>query len=344
MIQKQIYSAAKSYNLVYMYRLQEYLLNSNEAKIVSIKQVLKETYKYYYNCKTENYKKFVIFKFLFNIKFFKTEIDSIIVEQVKQHLVHLCIEPECKSKFTKQLYKNLNANKFNLFIKNNLDELNFIQQYKRNKYLLTKILASKLRLHKYILQSIKNWFYKNYLINLHNIKLKKYTKAKINIINYFISSNLLLLLFMIIAIDLKWYFFHVKHIKFVLNHIDLIQNDILQNINTNISLINLIKLFLYHKNNLNQWRVNTLINKKNIFTKLNQVLQKYYNNKLQFISITLIKYNNNLLNRFIYYWLKKVYRVSRFYFLTYYNVKINNYFINKYIYNYNIDNYYINLF
>lgn len=337
MIQKQIYSAAKAYNLVYMNKLQEYLLNSSEAKIVSIKQILKKIYNY----NTTNYKKFIIFKFLFNIQFFKTEIDSTIVEQVKQYLVNLCIEPEWKSKFTKQLFKNPNTNKFSLLIKNNLSKFNFIEQYKLNKYLLNKVLVFKLKSHKYITQSIKNWFYKSYLINC-NLELKKYTKISIK--NYPISSNFLLLFFMIMSMDFQWYFFHVRHVKFMLKYINLGQDNVLQNINTNILLINLIKLFLYHKNNLNQWRINTLISKRNIFTKSKQILQKYYKNKLQFIPVTLIKYNNSLLNRVLYYWLKKVCKINNFCLLTYQNAKTNNYFINNYIYNYNIYKYYINSF
>lgn len=349
MIQKQIFFAAKTYNLDYMHKLQKYLLNSNEAKIISINQTLKEVYKYYnyYNKEkyiTSDYKKFMILKFLFDIKFCKNQVNSIISEKIKQHLIYLCIKPEWQAKFIKGLPESLLVSGFNLFTKTNLDNLYQTKKHRSHKYFFAKNLISKLQFRHYFNQAIKNWLYNNYCANLHNlynIKLKRYSKERIDILNYNHKAlnNLFLLLLTIMTIDFKWYFFYVQHINSTMKCIKscnyTCNQDKFVNFNSRVYLLNLIKLLLYNKNRFNQLKVSS-INKNDVFIKSYRIFKEYYDNNFLCISTDVIQRTNKLFNVTIYYWLKKILKAT-FYIFKNKHIKKANFYLNQYVYNFNVD-------
>nr|YP_009393501.1 hypothetical protein [Bostrychia simpliciuscula]ARW62063.1 hypothetical protein [Bostrychia simpliciuscula] len=344
MIQKQIYNATKKYDLHYVHKLQNYLLNSNEGKVISIDKVLKDVCNYYYFYDKEvylieTYKKFTILKFLFNINFFKTKINSIIIENIKQYLIYLCIEPEWKAKFSKVSNTNSNFCKFHE-----------LKKYKSFKYIFTYTLISKLNLIKYIKQSIIKWLYNNFctnLDNLYNIKIIKYKQKEIKTNNYTILSSLSNLLLNVVNLDSVWYSFYIKNINCILKYTSLSYNTYSSNkiisLNYNLSLIYSIKLFLYNKNNFNKFKINTFINKNYLFTKSKNMIQNFYNNNLEYITFNLINYTNKAFNTTMYYWLKKTTKFN-FYSFKPKNVQMNNSSLNNYLYNYNINSYYKNLF
>lgn len=295
MIQEQIYYASKTYNLIYMRKLQKYLINSNEAKIVSTYKVLEEIYEYYLYYSKEKYTTIKYTK----CKIFNSQVYTKVAETIKQYLIVLCIKPEWKSKFIKKLPKYYQYNSFKLFVKNISFNSYYIYNYQSTKYIFINDIIYKLKSNKYIYESIKYWLYNNYCINLYKTK---FINEKANLNSNFLVDSLLIVLLKVMTLDIEWYFFYIKYFKLI-NQVNIsYQKKQLLKFKCYPTLSKIIKLFLYHKNSCNKLKVNTVVNKSNVFTKINNILKQYYNNNLEFTPTHIINNNNKILNKNIYYW------------------------------------------
>ena len=122
-LQKYIYKASKECDKYSLSKLQKYMVESSDAKIVAIQQVLNCTYnsclywkhrKYHFNDKD----KFFIYRALYGTLVIDSEIDDI-VKQIKKYIVYMCIKPELSAKSTRfskgkiKVLKNAEINDIN---------------------------------------------------------------------------------------------------------------------------------------------------------------------------------------------------------------------------------------
>uniref|UniRef100_A0AAU7YP88 Reverse transcriptase N-terminal domain-containing protein n=1 Tax=Gracilaria hainanensis TaxID=2871843 RepID=A0AAU7YP88_9FLOR len=103
----KIYKASKICDKNLIYKAQNNLVNSNEAKIMAIQYIFKSIKNSYINWNKENYNildihKAHIFRLLFSYQklnkissFFQT-----IIQKIEQYIIYLCLESEWNAKFT----------------------------------------------------------------------------------------------------------------------------------------------------------------------------------------------------------------------------------------------------
>nr|YP_009397420.1 hypothetical protein [Dasyclonium flaccidum]ARW66606.1 hypothetical protein [Dasyclonium flaccidum] len=346
MIQKQIYLSARRYQLNYAYKLQNYLLNCHEAKIMSISKILEETYKYYnlYNKErylTRNHSKLFLFKFLFNFKFCNINETINITENIKQNIVFLCLNPEWKAKLSQRMNKVF----FNQFLNLRINIKDSITNKSLKYFNINRVLL-KLKSNNYINKSIKNWLSMNCCIDLNKIYDLSYAifiqKNKSGTFTNF--NNLYLLLLNIALIDFHWYYFYLSKQILVINKAILkclySQVKLTQFIN-NYYFIYLIKHFLYSRY-YSKLKIISSINKNYILLNINKLIKEYYNDYSDHISIIINEFVNEVINIKLYYWLRKQYKAD-FYFIYHKNFRTNNYILNYYIYNLNIEKKYISI-
>lgn len=254
-VQRKIYVAAKCYNLDKVYKLQKYLLNSNESKIFSIKYIIENIYifsflKYKKKFFISNKEKLEIFQNIYNSKKIFSHNFNFLINQVKQHLIYLSIETEYLAKFVcnydcyKKVLKNNLSNFFNYFYyKSN----NVIKKIKVSEY-LEKIDNRKYFCINCIYTFIKSIYFSKLYWYLHYQNVLKLGNKR-NRIDIFQ-----------ILINLKNY-----------NHFKLIQNSL---------LYNKLNKFINIKDNF----VFATKNKKLFYLAVNKIifykLKKRYNNNL----------------------------------------------------------------
>nr|YP_009397830.1 hypothetical protein [Sonderella linearis]ARW67016.1 hypothetical protein [Sonderella linearis] len=344
MLQKKIYIASKKCNLYYLYKVQNYLMNSNEAKVLAIHKTLEYISRYYNTYNKEqyvvnNYDKVLILKFLYYFEYLKNQIFIKIIENIKQYLLYLCIQPEWKAKFSKKIdhyFYDLDLLKINNYTK---------------KYYFNLHIIQKLRGNKFITQSIKNWLHNNHCINFDHISKASFQKNEMK--DYSDTSIILSYLYRflnkIILIDYNWYFFYNLKNNFILKRIKSKNNYILYiNEKNNIylySLHKIIKLTLYRINHFNYLKINSSLKKNTLLYKFSIILQELYKLKLNFISLKKVKITCFIVNKSLHHWLKKHIKINN-YFIKYKKNYINIYndFLNRDIYNQNINKYYVEYF
>lgn len=345
MIQKQIYLASQKYNLVLVHKLQKYLLNCNEAKIISINQVLKDMYLYYFFYNKEQYLfehsfKFFICEYFFNYQ--KIKKTKKVLQNIHQHLFSLCIQPEWQAKCPKYLITYFNNDNIHVKLFKDVNKYNKSQI---NKNLFYKsYIIKKLKSFRYINESIKQWLQHGFYFSLNNIFNLK-SKELYKQISFSFNSFYYLLL-KIINIDTLWYFF------FLLNTANFYQfnYNIKKKFSFKTSDLSKIKFFtneiknlLYRKNYLDHLKINTNIKKHDLLCKISKRIKTIYNYCFQMINLVWIQSMYKLVNILLYYWLKKI-DFTSFYKLYKIQIKQKIYFINFYIYSCNIKKYYVYLF
>lgn len=258
LIQNKIYQAAKKYNKSTIYKLQQYLLNSNEAKLISIKYIISAINKYYHSSsqrlyvKVNQINKIYLLRSLFNLDHLYKDNLYIIMQKIKQHLIYLCLQPEWDAKLDLKYNNNYKINLYkaitlikqsqiNISIKSNqvYNYDNYLINYPFNtKYILTKCISTKLQSSNYINQSINYWLSNRYFLD--SIDLDK------NIFDntYKYLYNLQHLLLSVLIVGYNWNTFYIK---------------VAQKINVHQSSNNIKKLqnLNYVKNNFdyNLWEV-----------------------------------------------------------------------------------------
>lgn len=340
-IQKKIFQATKQYNLKKIYILQKYLLNSNEVKILSIENILNHSYFYcnIYGKKKYNITdevKFNIFKYLFNIQTIKKTKFYLMIEQIKQYIIYLCIKPEWDAKFT--YYWN------NYQISNRYHSIKYILNNPFNlKYIFTKYLVNKMQALSYIHYSIKYWLNNNYCINLlKTFSLLHSNKNIIIYLNHQITIKLQFfynLIYDIYLIGIDWYIFY-ERINY-LNNIKTYHINYSENLVEDFSksLITTIKFNLYKKNSLNKFKIYQLFNKYLLLNQLDNIIKIYLSYYLSYLTLRNIEVVYAKLNQLLYYWFKKQ---NKAVFFKKNQIIRNNYYLNKYLYHQINEFYYIN--
>ena len=237
-IMKQIFIASKKNNLIYVYKLQNYLLNCNEIKVLLIDQILLKITLYYTSYKNiqllvKSINKFRLLYTIFTKIPKKSGTFYIIVEHIKQTLICLSIKPswnaripKCRYKLNQQSILNLSTNKKTFCYK-----------------LLIVHIIKKLMSSNYLDNSISNWIYNKkyfHLCNLYNLNYKDFFKQnEINksIISKLNSNSLSDLIDKVMLHDLYWYnFSYIKNN----NLSNQLRNDYL--LNETVDLIDIVKI------------------------------------------------------------------------------------------------------
>nr|YP_009511030.1 hypothetical protein [Hydropuntia rangiferina]AXI96703.1 hypothetical protein [Hydropuntia rangiferina]UAD87386.1 hypothetical protein [Hydropuntia rangiferina] len=115
-LKNTIYQASKICNKKLIYKAQNSLINSNEAKVMAVEYVCKSIKNLYINFDKENYiisdmHKTHIFSFLFNEK--RTaqhkmfQLFLFLVQKVEQYMIYLCLESEWNTRFRVVTYSSI---------------------------------------------------------------------------------------------------------------------------------------------------------------------------------------------------------------------------------------------
>jgi len=176
MLMKLILLETKKHNLQHVYKLQNYLINSNEAKIFLLYLSIARIYYLNYdkikyeltNINTKN-----IISNLYQLNKNHNQLNSIydtINRSLKQSLVYICIKPVWKAR----LVKNLNKHIHNKFIYNKYCEYSF---FFINKYLKKKLM-SYVFIDKFINEYLSNRVYLSdqFSYNIQDIRFTNWLK------------------------------------------------------------------------------------------------------------------------------------------------------------------------
>nr|YP_009391222.1 hypothetical protein [Dipterocladia arabiensis]ARW59366.1 hypothetical protein [Dipterocladia arabiensis] len=334
-IQKKIYQASKSYNWQYLCKLQKYLINSNEAKIFSIKYIINQLYIYNKHKKKIKYKikdkeKFIIFKVLFDV----CQSSFFVIEKVKQYLIHLCIKPEWEAKFLFSHYETISINiinNFSIFDK----YTNLFTNYLQDKNIVINYIKKKIK----ALKCLENLLYHNIYIDpqIHNKNIIE--KIITNHFYYYNEYNLYLS--QCFLININWY-------KLYLHKLNLLQNSNKFLINTSLTLKIIIEHFnkiltknnIYYKCLIQNIKFYLHNHSKSIYNLINfKYLYKY--TIIILIFLYFIRQIYPIINLIIYYIIKKQYKkiCKALYSINVYNLNYNVYFYSK-----KIEYFYINYF
>nr|ARW68281.1 hypothetical protein [Chondria sp. (in: red algae)] len=353
MLQKQIYNSTKKHKLKYVNDLQKYLINSSEAKILSIKNTLDKILSSY--IKLEDSKFYIniirdlnIIKVLFNNHFLNYQIIKIIIEVVKQNLVYLLLEPFQEAKIKKDISKKLSivGDYTYLFIDYLIDYFKYMQM---NKDLLIDTIILKLQVPQYIAKLIRNWLCSGYIVV--NIKLFNLdTSNSINKNNSSCNHIYKLINEMALAnaisntlcLDVIWFvfilFIEINHIT---TFIKIFNNKYKISItNTNFRDYHISVQACICNIKLNQYtKISLFKYPSTIINNICDIYYQYCNNHRAFISLYLISNYNKYCNIFMY----NLQRKRHFKDIVIKQLKMLNYNINLYIHRHNINNYYINI-
>ena len=360
MIQKQIYLATKKHKLFYVYQLQKYLINSNEAKFIAIKHVINRIIifytKYYTNQlyirRIENYM-LVNINFYF-YKYLLLDKDLLTINyMLKNGLVYLSIFPVYKARLKvhalnyfihKNFYQIYN---FCCFYNNN-HNFNYLNQFKFN---FVTTVIKRLYLSQYISKIFIHCMYSsdyNLLLNLYYVDINKNTnlrsnKFKSTFINY---NNLGDLISNFLFLDICWLFFrskvkknYIMHLRTMINFgTNIIYYKSVKICNQYNSISNDLKILLYQKI---YKRLNTISYKLNFFKSLIIEYLQYYKQYIKFICCSLLKSFHEWINIFLYmYFYKKQKNRTLLLRSSAKTIIASNYYLNLSLYYLNITNFY----
>jgi len=347
MIAKHIFIASKKHNLQFVYKLQNYILNSNEAKIFLLSKFLSQFTSNKCNYTKAKYSissldKFEILQFLSvkNIQLSLTKAN--IIEQIKQHLVYLSIKPAWQARLAKCSDRFIHK-----LLSNTLTNTNLLYNH-----LLIRDVIKKLKSYNYISKSIANWLYKTQCLNYKTLHNLNYTQClsnneKQNSWDTNLSINIVSLSMLISQImlnDLCWYTFIIikknnEYLKNSQKNVDFFLScnyfkDYFTFSSNSIS-------FFYSKKKLINYKFACLsqIRKALLSTIFKSYIESYFDVK-NFVSIHDIKKQNQLVNNFLYSLVRKYAKISKSTFYTLMNRLNNNELVNKLILMVNFDKFY----
>nr|YP_009392246.1 hypothetical protein [Osmundaria fimbriata]ARW60808.1 hypothetical protein [Osmundaria fimbriata] len=367
MIQRQIYIATKKCDFSYLQKLQEYLINSNDAKLISINRILDEIYIYNINSVIYKYflksdQKFNIFKYLLNPSFYQNTTLALMTQKIKQYLVYLSIQPTWQAKLNKHIYRYYYYN----FSKTQKVISNVISHYAiNNNHYFIKLVITKFKQSKYINQSINYWlnqsdyYNSNIVQNIFQLRygdVYNYNKClKHNLLN--LGKNYLYLLISeIMMLDVQWFFFSLiqqisNNIKSVYLNFKIIsiyskyfKYYLLKEKNCNIGLLYLTRLLFYRKNYLKYLKFNVYLHIYQIIYRLRILYNIYFMKGHFFFSRSIIRNSHKIINAMIYFWLKKKNLIEVNGIFNRNILVYINHFVYYHIYRCNIHNYYIHYF
>nr|CRF40100.1 Hypothetical protein orf371 [Laurencia snackeyi] len=347
MIQKQIYVAAKKHRLSYLYELQKYLINSNEAKLITIKNIIDKGYIYYmyYKDYTLSFSRNIIntsievifYKYLL----FSTNL-SIFNIEVKKKLLYLSIIPVYRAKLKESVFQFLVHNRdnkiyslymlSNLF--NNCDDILFNHNF-------IQIIVDKLQCSKSISQLIVNFLYSGDIyssFNMRNINFQQCLISKPNKVkSLFISSfNLIDLIFNILVLDKSWFCFKTQLKKSDTQNLKICNcKSMISNISSISSEIRRqISFFIYDKIYHRFRLIRTLNCRNNFIDYLIRIYLRYYEKSKKILSLNLMKHYHQFINVLLYASQKRRNKLNQLR-----KIVSLNYSVNLYINYYNLMNF-----
>nr|ARW60586.1 hypothetical protein [Polysiphonia sp.] len=345
MIIKHIYVNSKKNNMVYVYKLQRYLINCNEAKFFLIHKIFYNIRSYYTSCINVNaflkqMNKYDLLKSLF-VKCCKNcKISQAIIEQIKQNLIRISTEPVWKTKLVQ------NFNEFSN--KEILDTIIYESKNIQSECFLSNTIIRKINCYTYAKKSINSWIYSSACLSL----FKPYNKTYQRCFDIYTlkkaqaSKSLSYLLSNIMFNDVQWYIFsYIKNDSYSFNKDQSIVMDRSKRTKTINELLIPFKAethkILYRKTSIGFNVMNTFNTDKQILDKINHILNNYYCNLINFIPCRFIENCNKVVNYYLYIWIKRKTNIKLKSSNYIYNLKVINTKLNKLIYIYNIKNYYI---
>nr|QCI06323.1 hypothetical protein [Dictyurus purpurascens] len=327
-LQKKIYKSAKKCDLNNVLKLQQYLINSNEAKILSIQYIINQLYLHYICHNNTKYiitdkKKYKIFKFLFkqskNISF------NLVLKIVEEYLLYLCLEPELESKYPIFIYKKNSSYYYYINKLYKIGLLKFNSEINvKCKFLMDNL--KKINQLKYIIKYFQYRFYYSFYNNLINYqKILSYYDSQKVFINKNNYINLLYSSFINISkLGLDWYTFYI-------NRSCTLKKNIIFTYNIQI------KYYYYH--NLIIKILKFFINKRNILKvlKIFEIL-KNCSDIIFYLDNELLKTIYLIINSMMYFLSKKIYKNI---FIYHKNTKNINVTFNNIFYKIKMKNFYM---
>nr|ARW60183.1 hypothetical protein [Laurencieae sp.] len=355
MIQKQIYLATKRHKLYYVYQLQKYLINSNEAKIVSVKNIINDTIIHYNGSKSsefvvDNSEEYVITKVLLKKYLSVNKNLDLVIDKIKQNLIYLSIEPIYRAKLKQNIFKYItNYNNYQSFLVNN--QYGYVKNFRLYKNSFIKIIISRLNFSNYISKLVISWLYsRNFVLffSMYDLSAQYYSKTNDNKLKNTLTScnNLISLMLNTLVLDICWFLFRTQKKKYYTSNLyNFLHQNVVNNQNFNVnkehcSISKVLKLFLRNIKYKKYKNIYSLTYQGKLINNLIIIYTKYYQEFNSFIYYQLVTYFNQFINVLLYTCQrKKIDKISNLIIQSSEIVKLN-YFFNLCVYYYNILNSY----
>ena len=341
MLQKQIYNYTKKHRLKYVILVQNYLISSNEAKVLAIKNTLDQLIVYYVKPKYKKYytkrlRYLNILRLFFDKNLLKCRDIKMIIEIIKQNLLLLFLEPYHKARTTLYTCKQIHQkNVFSGLHTNNL----IIQSISiRNMFIDLCWNISKLQVPEKLTKLIRYWLSSGYinintkLLNLEilNLLSRSYSPylPTYQLINTVPMANVISYIF---CLDVVWFkFFVLTEKNFIIAHSH-------EHKLKEISLCDMFTKYFKQMNIFAQHTKNIILRyKSNIINEVSNIYPIYYNEHINYIYISITEKYNNYVNNLIYHQRRKIYLINK----RFSNIVTINQNTNILVYNYNLGIYY----
>lgn len=305
MLKKQVFFASQRYDLRYVYKLQNYIINCNESKVFVINELFTQLISCRLNSKSlkrdlNNVNKLEIFYFISVKKLDSYIINEYIIKQIKQHLIYLSVKPTWLARFTKRYTRSVHKT-FVYTLKR--IEVDFLYNS-----LLIKNIIKKLQSCNYIGKSVSNWLYRSECldyVNLYNANYRSCFSSIRAIRNFDFDFNIDSLTGLISRVtlnDLYWYTLTVVKQDFKYSNLEKNKK--------NFNLISKQEILKRCKNRFMYYgNIKELINfksyisfdtKKILLRKTVQLYKDTYHSRRKFILINEIEHLNKLVNNCLY--------------------------------------------
>jgi len=288
LLQKKIYKASEECDQKKVYKIQNYLINCSEVKLIAIEYVCKSIINYYINYNKERYyindkEKESIFNYLLKKENILHDNIRYILEKINQYILYLCIKPEWEAKFEpvfqSSIYKieiyNFHKRLIKFFtrkvlLKSYTKYGNHLYSYINNKYIDIDYYINKISSLNYVNAKIKIWLNYQYFSEESNNII-----PEINVVSFNYQNNLYRILQKILYTGIEWY------------NLNCIQRD-----SRSFYIFRYQRVFYLENNWININYTYNLSNNNflNIFTIILEALG-LNTNKLKFLSICSNKYN-----------------------------------------------------
>lgn len=320
MIKKRIYLSSKKNDLQSVHKLQNYLINCNEAKIILVNKAINKLYLYYSNYQQislhiNQLDKFKLLKSIFIKTSYKNKTLNTLTKEIKQSLIRYSVKPAFEARLSKQFYQLQNINELQRYY------FDFKSLQKHN--ILVKNIARKLTSYNYINDFISKWLHETNcfsLLNKYNLNYKTYFVKKNSYRstnNLLVSTSLFDLICEIIQYDIYWYHFicyrtnsllPVRKINSIFyDRINYFYNKGLKKLDVYSSLlINDVQFILLCINNSTQ-------SKHIVFHRIFNMIESIVSKKYKRNMISKIQYDNSIYNLSTCYNLRKRVSTKLFY-------------------------------
>lgn len=231
-LQERIYIFAQQCNKNNVCKIQNYILNSSDAKILAIQEICKNVSKYYMYYHKEKYSikdvdKLHLYNYLFTNQTYLQK-EPLIITHVKQYLIYLCLKPEWEARLEPTykfniknrsecyfIYKLSNFFANSCSFKSNKKLLYSLSQNTINKYIDINNFVSKVQSLPFICYYIKCWLNQQHIPEYSNLKYCNKNDKSIQIIINCLDK----LIYNIVYNGTEWYTINILHYSIKANNI-----------------------------------------------------------------------------------------------------------------------------